>query len=223
MASFTTVWVDVRKADYEKHQALFSTADEVNEDPSLSESVNMLTLSYYDVETEDFEVERAMFEANIPHDKHWDSTLSHSDGQSFFRVLENGQTDFKQFDGDENKTIMLDETIAAFEAGDIEAFLNAQKAKKTPISWEAQDVIMEKRDAAYQELSNLDARSLAKMVLFKCVSLAADGNVDAVDNTMTPQEYALIVNGKGQDEQIAYLLDNGYLVDEHDYTVTKTM
>lgn len=224
MASLTTVWLDIRKADYEKHQALFSTADGISECETESEDVEMITLSYFDVETEDFDVERNMIEANIPHDKTWDSTLSHPDGMSFFRVLENGQKDFRSFEGDKYETILLREAVAAFEAGNIEAYLNEQKAKKTPLSWEAQDVIIKKREDAFTTLSSIDAHSLAKQVLFRCSELAADGKLNAEDDTMTPNEYAKDINGKGLEHQIKFLLDNGYLVhDVNDLTTANTM
>ena len=217
MASLTTVYVTVRKEDYEKHQDIFAGADEAKDLDG-----GLVHMSFYEKQVADFPVCETLLEQSIPYDKEWEPALEHVEGVQHHRIRENGTTWLMEFNGGEQETVSLADALDALEEGRIGQYLEAQKANKTPMPWPEQNEIMERRGEAAKELWALDAKTLAKMITFRCASLAAEANESPRGHIVSPQEMARTVNGLGQRQQIAFLLDNGYLVDE-DYDYTRTI
>lgn len=137
MGARTTVVLTVRAVDFENHISIFEGPDrkEVLQD-------GLVSLVYEGVGYEMLGFEKKLQELRIPYTRNWDSDEDLEGGAEYFRILSNGETDLKLVYLSDEYCIGLDEAIQAFEQGRIGEFLQAERAKRTAISWPEQIAIL---------------------------------------------------------------------------------
>jgi hypothetical protein len=217
MGDRTSVNLTVRKDDLFKNQALFADAnDQDTYGLSPSSSLLLVTLTYYDINFANLGFEGFLQENKIPYDKSWDNGDEFTCGTEYCRVLANGNVEVKEQTGFDEENISLDEAIKAYKEGKIGAFLETKKNEITAMDWNIQQLIMQGRRTTELALLSLEQESLDDLVTEMSCELSSELN--QTDNEEAQDEIILLaeksaadINNKGKDEQVNYLLNNGYL------------
>lgn len=215
MGDRTTVELIVRAADFQKHEALF-------EDPDCNEvfSDGLLCLTYYEVNYANLDFETVLQAKRIPYDKAWGNGGEYTSGSEYCRVLSNGSVDVQEFSDEGRHSVNLNEAIKAYQQGQIADFLQTAKREREPISWDDQDIIMQRREQTSEQLEQLDQEALDVLVVEMCCELPCQ-SPDGINSNEHPEDQEAVllaaesqaseINNNGKEAQITYLLNSGYL------------
>lgn len=211
MGDRTTVNLTVRKEDLLKNQSLFADADDKDEQGN-----SLMSLTYYDINYANLDFESILQEKRIPYDKSWDNGHEYPCGTEYCRVLSDGNVEVKEFSGFDEDTINLDETIKAYKQGDIVTFLESKKNELAVMSWDDQEIIMQGRSSTEEALLSIEQEPLDSLVVEMSCELSPKLNQtddeDAQEEAIVLAEHhAVEINNQGKEEQVNYLLNNGYL------------
>lgn len=214
MTNCTTVDLIVRAADMALHKDVFEAYDaQAPYQDAESGSVNggLICLTYQNVKYANLGFEPALQARRIPYDKCWGNSDDYDFGSQHCRVSTNGSLDIKTFDGPERNYLPLVDVANAYQNGQLDTFLNTALEKRSVMSWDEQETILQRlglpiTPTSQQRFALADSLHIIEALLN---TAALDPDTEAQDCLTVFNEYAWSMRAGSDESRFMHLISAG--------------